>query len=273
MKRLSLLLVLYVLFAAMPLLAQERADSIGTDGGLTAEDIEQLTRPIDPAETSVASAAMDPMSGTVSPRELGVESVLDARYQAPPLFRVMPERSFYPSWTTGYMYGYSGQYNDWLRGYQATAGIGLYQQLGDYWTASAYASVSKNSIYYNTATLGGQLTWRPNQHFSVTAFGMYSPGTFMSTVDFGPTFNWGGYMTLEGEHFGIDLGARQAYDPMFGHEVTPIVQPFLKLGGAKLGIDLGPMLKDALRKDRHDGPGFNPIPQPIKAVPQIAPRR
>ena len=73
--------------------------------------------------------------------------------------------------------------------------------------------------------------------------------------------------------FGIDVGARQTYDAMYGHELVPIVQPFIKLGGAKLGIDVGPMLKDAMRKKNGNSNGFNPIPQPIKALPPVAPRR
>lgn len=280
MKRLLYFILLWLVVAPLPICAQTPADTVVTGLGLSAQEIEELTRPLEPVQSPDANSSFTPLSpslmemGLSNPRQdITVDPVLHTRYQAPSLFRAMPERPFYPSWGTGMMYGYSGQYNDWLRGYQASAGVGLYQQLGDYWSFTANASVYKNSIYYNSAMVDGRLTWRPNAHFGVTVFGSYSPGTFMSPVDFGQSFNWGGFVTLEGERFGIDLGAQTYYDPFTGHNVEPIVQPYVKFGDAKIGIDIGPMLKDALRKDRHDGPGFNPIPQPIKAVPQVAPRK
>lgn len=280
MKRLYCLIFACFQAASLSLLAQGQVDTVAVSSGLTAQDIEELTRPIGPHESHDASSSLAPLTPSMmemdlsNPRQdITVDPVLTSRYQAPPLFRVMPERPFYPQWSTGGIYGFSSQYNDWLRGYQARAGVGLYQQLGDYWSFSANASVYKNSIYYNSAMIDGRLTWRPNAHFGMTVFGSYSPGTFMSPVDLGQSFNWGGFVTLEGERFGIDLGAQTYYDPFMGHDVEPIVQPYVKFGDAKIGIDIGPMLKNALQKDRRDGSGFNPIPQPIKAVPQIAPRR
>lgn len=271
MKKLCFMFTFGLSVLCGPLLAQERTDTLVSGAGLSAQDIEELTRPLDPAAaTMVEPAAMD-VGYTAGGIEL--EPVLTSRYQAPLLFHVAPEQPLLPSWSTGYVYGYNGQYNDWLRGYQAQAGLGLYQQLGDYWSFTANASLYKNSIYYNSATFGGTLHWQPNQHVGVTVFGSYSPGAFMSPVSLGQSFNFGGYVTMEGEHFGIDLGAQQYYDPFAGHDTEPIVRPYLKLGGAKLGIDVGPMIKDALQKDRGRGNGFNPIPQPIKAVPQVAPRR
>lgn len=280
MKSSRFFLLFWALTMSSRLLAQEQADTIVVGNGLSAQDIEELTRPISPLEGSEANAdavpptpSMRGLEAADPKRDIPLDPVLTSRYQAPSLFRIPPERPFYPSWGTGMMYGYSSQHNDWLRGYQARAGVGLYQQLGDYWSFTANASLYKNSIYYNSAMIDGSLTWRPNAHFGVTVFGSYSPGTFLSPVDFGQSFNWGGYMTLEGERFGVDLGAQTYYDPWMGHSVEPIVKPYVKFGDAKIGIDIGPMLKDALQKDRRNGPGFSPIPQPIKAVPQVAPRR
>lgn len=273
MKKGCLLLLALLWTASGSLLAQERADSIAAGAGLTVQDIEDLTKPLDPSVTPLSPPSASELGGGQTALSIPLEPALTKRYVAPPLFRIAPERPILPSWGTGYMYGYSGQGNDWLRGYQATAGIGLSQRLGDYWTFNANASVYKNSIYYNSASFGSSLHWQPNSHFGVTVFGNYSPGSFMSSVSLGPSFNWGGYMTVEGEYFGIDMGAQQYYDPFYGHNTTPIVRPFVKLGGAKLGIDVGPMIKDALQKDRNHNNGFNPIPQPIKALPQVAPRR
>lgn len=273
MKKRCFLTLVALLSAPVSLLAQERTDSLAQTGGLTAQDIEELTRPIDASTLPATDPAMTGLDAGTLAKDLPLEPVLTSRYVAPSLFRIPPERPFFPSWSTGYMYGYNAQYNDWLRGYQATAGVGVYQTLGDNWTVNLNAQLSKNSIYYNTASFDGSLHWQPNRHVGVTVFGQYSPGTFMSPVNFGPTFNFGGYVTMEGEYFGLDLGAQQYYDPLFGHDTEPIVRPYLKLGGAKLGIDVGPMIKDAIQKDRRRENGFNPIPQPIKAVPQVAPRR
>lgn len=271
MKKGCLLLSAALCAASGPLLAQERADSIAAGVGLTGQDIEELTRPLVPSIPSLP-AVREP-GGGMAAADIPLAPVLTSRYQAPALFRVAPERPFFPSWTTGRISGFSAQHNDWLRGYQATAGVGLVQQLGDYWTFNASASVYKNSIYYNSASFGGTLRWQPNRNFGVTVFGNYSPGSFMSPVSLGQSFNWGGYMTVEGEYFGVDMGAQQFYDPFFGHDTEPIVRPFVKLGGAKLGIDVGPMIKDALQKDRNHNNGFSPVPQPIKAMPRVAPRR
>lgn len=278
MKKEASFFLLWLIAAPLTLLAQERQDTLVAGVGLTASDLEELTRPLTPGEGVQPSADVAPV-----PRQEGLWSskatdiplspVLTSPYQAPLFIHVAPERPFFPRWDTGYLTGYSTQYGDWLRGYQAVAGVGLYQQLGDNWTFTASASLYKNSIYYNSASFDGRLSWRPNRHFGMTAFGSYSPGAFLSPVALGQSFNWGGFVTLERGYFGIDLGAQMYYDPMMGHDVEPIVMPYVKLGEAKLGIDVGPMLKNALQKDRHDGPGFNPIPQPIKAVPQIAPRR
>lgn len=275
MKRWLFVNLCWLMSALVSLHAQERTDSLVSDGGLSQAEIDELTRPITPLSSSEMSAAptVGGLSSSSAAADIPLSPEFTSRYQAPSVFRVLPEPSFYPSWDTGMLYGFSSQHNDWLRGYQAMAGVGLRQQFGDNWSLSANASVYKNSIYYNSATIDGRLTWRPSRYFGVTVFGSYSPGAFMSAVDLGQSFNWGGYVTLEGRRFGIDLGAQTYYDPFMGHDVEPIVQPFVKFGDAKLGIDIGPMLKNALQKDRRDGPGFNPIPQPVKAMPQIAPRR
>ena len=273
MKKRFLLQIILLFMSPLSLLAQEQVDTLSVGEGLTPQDIEDLTRPIDPSATILTVPSMrSEMNGNLR-EDIPLTPALSGSYVAPQLFRIPPEQTFFPRWTTGYMYGYSGQYNDWLRGYQAWAGVGLYQQMGEYWTMNLGAQLSKNSIYYNTAQLDGSLHWQPNRHVGVTVFGQYSPGAFMSPVNFGPSFNFGGYVTMEGEYFGLDLGAQQYYDPFYGHDTEPIVRPFLKLGGAKLGVDVGPMIKDALQKDHRRDNGFNPIPQPVKVVPQVAPRR
>ena len=273
MKRIVLTLSFCLLCALSVLRAQEHTDTIAAGVGLSAQDIEDLTRPFDPQMAVPLQPSAVAPSGPALSHDLPLEPVLGSPYQAPKSFSIWPTRPAYPYWGTGYLYGFSTQHNDWLRGYQAMAGVGLMQQFGDQWSLDLNAQLYKNSIYYNSASFGSTLHWQANDHLGFTLFGNYSPGTFMSPVNFGPTFNWGGYVTMEGERFGLDLGAQQYYDPLAGHTGVPIVRPYVKFGEAKLGIDVGPLIRDALQKDHRRDNGFNPIPQPIKAVPQIAPRR
>lgn len=271
-----LLLLSGLLYVAMPLLGQERADSLMSGTGLSAEEIEELTRPLDPQTT----IDKDPLTnGTgirpVTGQDLLLEPVMGKLYQAPTYFHVTPARgSYLPRWEGGSMYGDHRITGDLLTGYSAVTQMGVQHRFGDYWQGRMGLSLMQVPGLYNVAQLNGSLTWQPNRHFGVTVFGSYLPGSFLSAVDVVPTLHWGGYVSLQSDGiWGIDLGAQGYYTPVTGSEVVPIVMPYVKLGEAKLGIDVGPMIRDALHHDRGRDNGFNPIPQPIKAVPQIAPRR
>ena len=260
--------------------------------GLSDIDIEELRRPVTDTEKSGNNADLQ-LDNTLTRPELQSESMilrpeirreelLEAPHfeEMPPSLVIRPQDIIgsypLPAWENGYVYGYSSSQADMLYGAMMSANAGIRQRLGRTLTAQAEVGLQKYSVLYNTATVSGQLTWQPSPYFAITAFGAYSPGSFLSPVDIGPSFQWGGYLTLQTDTsvpFGIDVGARQTYDAMYGHELVPIVQPFIKLGGAKLGIDVGPMLKDAMRKKNGNSNGFNPIPQPIKALPPVAPRR
>lgn len=279
MKRFCLVIMFHLLFAVVWVQAQEQVpDTLPGGAGLTPQDILELTRPIDPSASVLgiddaqnsSQSALSPISAT----DIELQPVVHSRYQTPLFFPVRPALgSYLPQWQGGGLYGSSGEYGDFMTGASHSATLGVYQQLGDF-SVTAGLQLNKYSVYYNTSALSGTVTWRPSRHFGVTVFGYYSPGAFLSPVNLGPSFDWGGYVTLQSDGMlGIDLGAHQYYDPMSGHAVTPIVRPYLMVGGSKLGIDFGPLLQNALQKDRRDGPAFNPIPQPIKAIPQVAPRR
>jgi hypothetical protein len=108
-------------------------------------------------------------------------------------------------------------------------------------------------------------------------FGTYTTPSFGSSFSMGSSFQWGGFITVQSDTdvpFGVDAGVRTGYDPLTGRWTTPIVQPFIKIGDAKLGIDIGPMIQEALRNANgkgHNDAG-NPIPKPIKNLPLVAPR-
>lgn len=277
------LILLILLLMPIQTFAQTQENDSLADGGLSQKDIEELRRPVD----NFQSLPNDDNRWSADPQWLKTERNRN-ELLTPPSSNTLPPSLVIkkedilgkyplPAWETGYVYGSSYTQANILYGAMSVANAGIRQHFGRNLVVQGEIGLQKHSIYYNTATANGQMVWQPSPYFAITAFGSYSPGSFMSTVDIGQSFQWGGYVTLQTDTsvpFGIDLGARQTYDAMFGHEVVPIVQPFIKVGGSKIGIDIGPMLKEATRK--HQGGndnGFNPIPQPIKALPPVAPRR
>lgn len=257
--------------------AQENNDSIsiGESSGLSEAEIRELTTPL---YVPVLKEGISSVSHTFDP-ELPDISALEPKAPEVPDLNILlwPRGSRLPRWTTGYMYGYNARSGSLLYGYTATAGVGLHQQLGRYWSVDGGTSLTKYSVFYNTATFHGAVTWQPNRYFSTTVFGNYTT-TFLSPTPYMYDFNWGGYVTFQTDTdlpFGIDAGASDHFDPLNGHFVTPIVKPFIKIGNSKMGIDFGPVIQDAILRSNHrnhDGKGFNPIPKPVKSVPIVAPR-
>lgn len=182
-----------------------------------------------------------------------------------------------PHWSTGMITGHSGGSANMQLGGINYAGAAIMQSLGRYWIVSGGIDLAKYGVMYNTASFNAAAIYRPSKNFGVTVFGTYSPGSFMSDINIGQSYQFGGFITLESDsNWGIDLGASHSYDSMSGyHNTTPIVHPYYNLNGAKLGIDFGPMIENMLRKNgRSNSLDFNPSgPRPIKAIPPVAPRR
>lgn len=262
---------------AVTVSAQERVDSVGVTvaAGLTETDIDELTRPIGQGQEGTVEFVPQPLGSDINTIE--VQSDLERRQmQVSPAWNgmTMPKGSTLPRWAAGYVYGYNRWDQSLMYGYVATSGFGVQQKLGQYWRVSAGMELQKYSINYNTASFDGSLTWQPNRNFAITAFGTYMPGSFLSPISIGESFQWGGYVTLQSNGaLGIDIGARQTYDAFVGHEVLPIVKPYVKVGGAKLGIDLGPAIKSAVEGKRHGSNGVSSIPRPQKVLPAVGPRR
>ncbi|MDO4497712.1 MAG: hypothetical protein Q4B58_07800 [Bacteroidales bacterium] len=258
--------------------AQEVIDTLKVEGkaGYNEEIIRELTTPKGKNLNEDAIPGLQPLDASDLKNSLDYD--LPSTLKAPQLhYEIYPRGSRLPAWANGYMYGYNRVQNNLMFGYVANAGFGVQQRLGHYWTLTAGMDLSKYSVYYNTATVNGSLKWHPNEHFAVTVFGSYMPGSFMSQMKLPQQFEWGGYITLQTDTdvpFGIDLGARSYYDPFSGHIVTPIVMPYVKMGESKIGIDFGPMIRNATSGGRNNfGPGESVIPKPMKAIPQVGPRR
>lgn len=258
--------------------AQERKDtiSVGNASGLSESEIRELTTPL---YTPVQGEGMNSITQIPDPELPDIPALEPKAPEVPDLnINPWPRGSHLPRWATGYLYGYNAQSGSLLFGYTATAWVGVHQKLGRYWSFEGGTSLSKYSVYYNTATFHGAVTWQPNRYFSTTVFGDYTT-TFLSPTPYMYDFNWGGYITLQTDTdlpFGIDAGASDHYDPLYGHFVTPIVKPFVKIGNSKVGIDFGPVIQDAILRSNHgnhEGNGFNPIPKPVKSMPRVAPKK
>jgi hypothetical protein len=257
--------------------AQQRNDSVpGKEGtGLSQEEIQELTRPIG---TTPLSGELKTDGSTRLSEDIPVNPAFEQQAPTVPDMHIQlwPKGSRLPQWATGMMYGYNRRGVSPFFGYSAHAGMGVYQQLAKYWTLQGGVGLNKYSVDFVTAMFDGSVNWHPNPYFGVTMFGSYTTPGFGGPLSVGQSFQWGGYITLQSDTdvpFGLDAGMRTGYDPLTGHWNTPIVQPFVKIGDAKLGIDVGPMIQNALRKEAgHDGVG-NPVPKPIKNLPQVAPRR
>ena len=181
-----------------------------------------------------------------------------------------------PSWSRGYITGYHGGYSNMNIGGVNYAGAAIVHSFNRYLSAQAGVDITKYSVLYNQATFNGQIHYQPNKYIGITAFGAYSPGSFMSQMQIGQSFYYGGYVSLESDsHWGIDLGAATGYEAMTGsHYTTPIVRPYYNLNGAKIGVDFGPMIQGMFRKNHPTQLEFSPTgPRPIKNLPPVAPRR
>lgn len=257
--------------------SQEIADSLQVDSGLSEQEIRELTEPLHGGAVTGSSALVPTLLSTDG---IEIQPALEPVTPTAPTIRfdLYPKGSQLTRWASGFLYGYNYTQQSLLMGYSAHAGMGVQQRLGQFWQINAGVGLHKYSVFYNTASTNASLTWQPNAVFATTVFGGITSPSFASSLQYGPSFYWGGYVTLQTDTelpFGIDAGARTGYDPLSGHWVTPIVQPFVKIGNSKMGFDFGPLLQNALQKanGRGRGNGFSPIPRPPKNLPAVAPRR
>lgn len=242
------IMLIGLVFASKISYAQESLDSLkykrDTIGGLSNSDIEDLRKIISPVEFQAIGAEGMPIEATKA-------KYLD--FYLPPMGQplktnlflppIIQKGDYLPRWNTGYMYGRSQISPDFLYGYVASAMAGVHQNIGDQLSVDFSTSLNKYSGYFNTAVFGTMISWRPSSIFSLSAFANYQPGSFMSSMQIAPSYQWGSYATSQTDTaipLGIDIGVKGSHDPMTGNYVAPIIQPFIKLGGAKLGIDFGP---------------------------------
>lgn len=121
---------------------------------------------------------------------------------------------------------------------------------------SAYTSLQSHFYEYNNAIVfvaGGSANYYINDQWSVTAFGRYAttPAVLFSPAIQAmiPASNFGGYATYHIDNFYLSGGVRREFDPYTNSwETYPIVMPQVKVGDVKIGVDVGPMIKNGVQQ-------------------------
>lgn len=121
---------------------------------------------------------------------------------------------------------------------------------------SAYTSLQSHFYEYNNAIVfvaGGSASYYINDQWSATAFGRFAttPASLFSPAIQAmiPASNFGGYVTYRYDNFYISGGVRREFDPYTNSwETYPIVMPQVKVGDVKIGVDVGPMIKNGVQQ-------------------------
>ena len=134
---------------------------------------------------------------------------------------------------------------------------------------NAYTSLQGHVYDYQNAIVlvaGGSATCYFSDQWSMTAFGRYAttPGVLFTPAvqTMIPASNFGGYVTYRYDNFYISGGVRREFNPFTNSwETYPIVMPQVKVGDFKIGVDVGPVIKNGIQQmhDTHQSP---PPPPP-----------
>lgn len=159
------------------------------------------------------------------------------------------------------------------------AALGLSRDFGKL-SFNIYGSV--NIYSYELARdrqygIDADITYTFNDNVSVTAFGQFYdkvPAYSMAAYPFVNTQRFGGYVTLQSDRVGVDLGAEKYYDPMRMQWITqPIVTPKVKLwDSVYIGVPVGGAIRAgydrAMQKRMMKNVPPPPSPQHRPAHPQ-----
>jgi len=110
----------------------------------------------------------------------------------------------------------------------------------------------QGSPIHNQFGIRGNIRYDFNENVSVTVYGQYVNHPFyhsMASFPYIATSSFGGYLTLQNEKFGMDLGVNNYFDPFSrSWKTDPIVRPTYKIGKVKIGMDVGPLMKEGILK-------------------------
>lgn len=209
----------------------------------------------------------------------------------------MPEPKFTAS-PYAYDFSRSGVVTSWKNGYLIGSGsrttmpalmsnqnvsFSAVQNVGNF-TFAGGVSADRYSMWRNTNTMfgfRGSVTYNFNENVSATIFGRYYTGQSYYTMGAMPymgSSGYGGFLSLMGETFGMDVGVERYYDSFAGRWVTsPIITPKIKFSEKfTLELPVGWLVKEVLdetvfKNNKKQGPmimpEFTPMPGPIPFGP------
>lgn len=164
------------------------------------------------------------------------------------------DKPYLAAWRNGILIGSHG--SESARGlYDANyASITAYQNLGRF-SFTGTASLNKIATFHNI-TNGGAInitgSFYVNKNITLTAFGGTNiNGLFESGSR--PSYYYGGFASIltNNHKWGVDVGVRRVYNPYMGNwETIPIAMPYYNLNGAKLGVDFGGLIYNAIQSAR-----------------------
>ncbi len=139
---------------------------------------------------------------------------------------------------------------------------------------TAFAAVEKYGFFRGlerSLGTGGSLSFRINNHLSMTVFGQYytSPGAMpYAMTAYTSTSSFGGYLNYRiSDHWGVKAGAQSFRSNLTGHwQTQPMLIPYYRTdSGAEIGVDVGGIIYNILRSSSvgRDWGSRNPtIPPP-----------
>ncbi len=157
-------------------------------------------------------------------------------------------------WQNGAIFGSSRAWSNHGLGYGNSASLFGIQQWGNL-TLRPGMTLSKDFQpgigIINGASLNIAMDYSFSPLLSVTAFGGMRNAGFLQRGSSPVTdFHYGGYFTLQNEDadYGVSLGMRRMYNAMTGQWTNvPVVVPYIKAWGQKIGFDVGPLLMHSIK--------------------------
>ena len=118
---------------------------------------------------------------------------------------------------------------------------------------------------------GGDITYRFNDKWSITAFGGYFSGGGMpqpALAGYYDTPSIGAFLDYRfARKWGVRMGMRSERSMLSGQwEPRPMLEPYFMLGGQSIGIDVGGILYELLRSKKDWGPRTPTVGPPVQKL-------
>ena len=222
------------------------------------------------AESSVISTfEEEPAWGQLGELESDAVESLAAPHFNP----IVVEPPKIPSW----LYGGSSKSSYIGLGTVANVNIGYRGGYGPF-SYSVGAGMDKYMFNYSTANnpyFSGAVNYAFNENWSVSAFGQYAFNPVfisMQAYPFVTTSRYGATINYQNDNWGLQVGAKREFDPYTQRwEMYPIVVPTIRIGDVKVGVDVGPMMKQGymMMQNRHNPPPPPPAGGGFRGYPTV----